>query len=94
MSSNGPGSLVRWSPPTARRSPVDADGTPTGELHETSAVMLGSAAMPSLELDELARRVADLHRAQNAVGITGAHMLGPGVLAGHRQGLRTARRAR
>ncbi|MEV0083270.1 amidohydrolase [Saccharopolyspora sp. NPDC050642] len=54
---------------------VDPDGTPTGELHETSAVMLGSAAVPQLEIDELARRVADLHRAQNAVGITGAHML-------------------
>ncbi|MER5392691.1 amidohydrolase [Saccharopolyspora sp. NPDC002686] len=54
---------------------LDPDGTPTGELHETLAVRLGDSAVPPLEMDELARRVTDLHRAQNAVGITGAHML-------------------
>ncbi|WP_445524107.1 amidohydrolase [Streptomyces cyslabdanicus] len=54
---------------------VEDDGTPTGELHELQAVLLGQAAVPAPTTEEFAARLKELFAAQNRTGVTGVHIL-------------------
>ncbi|WP_017598895.1 amidohydrolase [Nocardiopsis lucentensis] len=61
---------------------VDDDGRPTGYLRETLAVFTGQEAVPPMDTEECARELRRVLGAQNAVGLTGLHVLdlAPGTL--------------
>jgi predicted amidohydrolase YtcJ len=54
---------------------VDADGVPTGELHEHGAQELVLRAAPGLRWPELRARHVECLRRMNALGLTGAHVM-------------------
>ncbi|MFE3459516.1 amidohydrolase [Nocardiopsis aegyptia] len=54
---------------------VDADGRPTGYLREMSAVLLARRAVPAMDAEAAARGLRRVLREQNAVGLTGLHVL-------------------
>lgn len=54
---------------------VCEDGVPTGELREQAAMDLVGDVAPKLTDDERRARSAELQRALNAVGLTGAHVM-------------------
>ncbi len=58
---------------------VDRDGAPTGELREMAAIATVWGAVPEAGDEQKLGWVAEVIRAQNAVGITGIHQMDGGV---------------
>ena len=58
---------------------VDGDGAPTGELREMAAIRTVWQCMPEATDEERRGWVAEVIRAQNAVGITGIHQMDGGL---------------
>jgi predicted amidohydrolase YtcJ len=58
---------------------VDAAGSPTGELREMAAVRTVWECLPETSDEQKLGWVADVIRAQNAVGITGLHQMDGGL---------------
>ncbi|WP_017615671.1 amidohydrolase [Nocardiopsis salina] len=54
---------------------VDSDGRPTGYLREMSAVMLAREAVPEMDVEACARELRRTMEHQNALGLTGLHVL-------------------
>jgi predicted amidohydrolase YtcJ len=58
---------------------VDRDGAPTGELREMSAIRTVWDSVPEASDEQRLGWVADVIRAQNAVGLTGIHQMDGGI---------------